>query len=143
MSQGLYRKVRMMIDIYCVVGIPLALWILINYVVGIIALVMIITVTLLRRRFLDDKTERLVSGAFPVVVSNTEHTGDAARSRTDARPIRVMSLAAFLATCLVASGVVIALANGSPFPWIPVGCVLVVWAGVGLTALGHHFGQRS
>lgn len=47
----LYRKVSIVIDIFCVVGIPLVLGIVVNYVLGIVVLVIIGTVIVLRRRF--------------------------------------------------------------------------------------------
>jgi hypothetical protein len=137
MSQSLYRKVRMMIDIYCVVGIPLGLWILTNYVVGIIALVMIITVTLLRKRFLDEKAENLVLGVAPSGGFSGEKAAD---SQVDGRPVRIMVFAAALVTVIPIVSLGIHLASGEDFPIWLIGCVAAIWFGVAMTAVGQWLG---
>jgi hypothetical protein len=139
--QGLYRKVSITIDIICLIGFPLVLGIIVNYMLAIGVLVFVATVTVLRRRFLDEKTEKLVLGAIPSTRRDGEKTSSLADCRP-IRPIRLMALTALLMTCLVAGGVVIAFAVGSPFPWIPVGCLVMVWVGVAIIALSHHFRQR-
>jgi len=104
MSPDIYRKARVVIDIYYVVAIPLAQGIVTNYVVGIVALIMGAAVTLLRRRFLDEQAEILVLGDFPATGPRGRRAGEKVSSRADGRSIRVMALAALAATCLERRG---------------------------------------
>jgi hypothetical protein len=138
-NKTLYRKVSATIDILCVIGFPLALGILVNYVLGVGVLVFVVIVTLLRRRFLDEKAQGLVLGGIPRSGRKDE---TAASSRAGDKPIRIMALAVLLATCLVVVRVVVALSVGDSFPWIPVVCLLAIWFGVAMVAVGNRLGRR-
>lgn len=119
------------------------LGILVNYVLGIGLMAFVFAVALWRRRYLDDKVERAVLGTLPAAFPGNERRIEQNSSGADGGPIRVMILVTLLMTGLVVAGMVIAIAAGSAFSWIPVGCLLLVWIGVALTALGNYFGRRS
>ena len=137
--KSLYRKVSVAIDIMCLIGIPLALGILINYVLAISVFAIIAVVTVFRRRVLDEKAEKLVLGAAPSLGCPGEKTAD---SQADGRPIRVMALAAVLITAGAIVSLAIHLASGEAFPVLLIGCVAASWFGVAMTAVGRRLGRR-
>jgi hypothetical protein len=137
--QRLYRRTSITIDILCLVVIPLVLGIVINYVLAIGVFIIIGAVTVFRRRFLDEKAEKLVLGATPSLGYSDEQT---AGSQTDGRPIRIMVLAAALITAGAIVSLVIHLTSGPAFPIWLIGCVVAIWFGVGMTAVGHRLGRR-
>src|ERR1700685_2353386 len=108
-SQRFYRKTSITIGIMCLIGIPLALGILINYVLAIGVFAIIAVVTVLRRMFLEQKPEKLVLGAAPSLGYSDAQT---ASSPADGRPIRIMVLAAALVTAGAIVSFVIHLTSG-------------------------------
>jgi hypothetical protein len=137
--QRLYRRTSITIDILCLVGIPLVLGIVINYVLAISVFAIIAVVTFFRRRFLDEKAEKLVLSVTPSLGYSDEQT---ASSQTDGRPIRIMVLAAALITAGAIVSLVIHLTSGPPFPIWLIGCVVAIWFGVAMTAVGQWLGRR-
>jgi uncharacterized membrane protein len=141
-NQHLYRKISTTIDIICVIGFPLVLGILINYVLAIGVFVIIASVTLLRRRFLGERAEKLVLGAVP----STRRDGEKDDSLVDSRPngpLRIMAVATLVMTCLLTVRLIASFGLGSPIPWIPVGCLVIVWVGVAIFAFGYRFKRHS
>jgi hypothetical protein len=104
-TQSLYRKVSVTIDILCVVGFPVGLGIAINYVLGICVFAIIAVVAVLRRRFLDDKAERLVVGAVPRYGGSSEES--------DGRAVLIMVLAAALITVAAIVSLIVHLGAGA------------------------------
>jgi len=137
--QRLYRRTSITIDILCLVGLPLVLGVLVNYVLGIGLFAFIGVVTVLRKRFLDEKTEKLVLGMVP---SGRQTDEMPASSQTDGSPIRVMALAAVLITVGAIVSLAIHLASGEAFPLLLIGCVAAIWFGVAMTAVGQRRGRR-
>jgi hypothetical protein len=137
MDERLYRKVRTVIDIYLLVGIPLGVGIVINYVLGIGVLGIIATVTIWRRRFVDERFQELIIEASPRGKRRSEPTGRLSK------PGEIMALSALVTTCLIAGRMIVDLYVGRPFPWVPASCLLIVWVGVGIVALSHYLRQRS
>ena len=90
----LYSRTTITIDILCLVGLPIVLGVLVNYVLGIGLFAFIGVVTVLRKRFLDDKTEKLVLGVVP---NGRQEDEMAASPREGRGPIRIMAFAAALA----------------------------------------------
>lgn len=128
------------IDIMCLIGIPLALGIVINYVLAIGVFAIIAVVTVFRRRFLDEKAEELVLGISP----SQGYTGEkTAGSQTDGRPIIIMVLAAALVTSIPIVSLVIHLASGEDVPIWLIGCIAAIWFGVAMTAVGQWLWRRS
>jgi hypothetical protein len=138
--QRLYRRTSITIDILCLVVIPLVLGIVVNYLLAISVFAIIAVVTFFRRRFLDEKAEKLFLGAAPNLGYPAEQT---ASSQTDGRPIRVMALAAALITAGAIVSLAIHLASGEAFPILLIGCVAAIWFGVAMTAVGQRLGRRS
>lgn len=137
--QRLYRRTSITIDVLCLVGFPLVLGILVNYVLGIGTLVFLTVIIVLRRRFLDEKAEKIVLGS----ALNLGYPADGATgSPTDGKPIRIMMLAAVLVTAIPIVSLVIHLTSGEGFSIWPIGCIAAIWFGVGMTAFGHRLGHR-
>jgi hypothetical protein len=138
--QSLYRRVSIVIDITCLVGFPLALGIVVNYVLAVGVFAIIAAVTVFRRRFLDDKAEKLVFG----ISLSQSHTGEkTASSQADGRPIRVMVLAAALVTAGAIVLLVIYVTSGQSVPIWLIGSVVAIWFGVTMTAVGRRLGRRE
>ena len=131
-DDSLYRRVSLAIDIMCLVGFPLGLALFVNYVLAIGVLAIIAVVTFLRRRFLDEKAAAVVEGVGP----SRDHTGK------DCQPVRVMTLAALLATVCVMVPLGIQLASGVTVAMWLVACLAVIWFGVAMVAVGRWLGRQ-
>jgi hypothetical protein len=134
-TQSPYRKVSVTIDILCLVGFPIGLGIAINYVLGICVFAIIAIVTVLRRRFLDDKAEKLVVGAVPRYEGSSE--------KIDGRPVLIMVSAAALVTVAPIVSLIIHLGAGEGFPTWLIGCIAMIWFGVAMVAVGRWLARRS
>lgn len=137
-SQDLYRKVALALDILCLVGFPLALGILVSPVLAISVFAIIAVATALRRRFLDEKAERLVLG---VAITGERAEEKVADSRADSRPVRIMVAGAVVVTAVPIVSLAIHLVSGKGFPvWLIV-CTGAIWFGVIMTAVGQWLGR--
>jgi hypothetical protein len=138
-QKRLYRNTLFAMDVLLLVGIPLALGILTNFVVAVIAFVMASVLIYMRKRLLDEKAEKLVLGTAPSLGDPGEKT---ASSPTDGRPITVMVLAAALVTAGPIISLAVHLGSGEAFPIWLIGCIAAIWFGVGMTAVGQWLGRR-
>jgi len=139
--QRLYRDTLFAMDVLVLVGIPLALGILTNFVVAIIAFGMASVVIYVRKRFLDDRAKDIILDAVPR--PTTDQTEDGITGlRTNGGPTAIMALAASVITVSVVIPLAVRAASGEAFLIWPIICIGVIWFAVAMTAVGQRLGRR-
>jgi hypothetical protein len=141
-QKRLYRNTLFAMDVLVLVGILLALGILTNFVVSIIAFVMASVVIYVRKRFLDDKAKDIILDAVPRPA--TDQTKDGITElRTSGRPTVIMALAASVITVSVVIPLAVRAVSGEAILIWPIICIGVIWFGVAMTVIGRWLGRRS
>jgi hypothetical protein len=138
--QRLYCNTLFAMDVLLLVGIPLALGILTNFVVAIIALVMASVVIYVRKRFLDDKAKDIILDAMPRPTTDQIEDGTTTGLRTSGGPTAIMALAASVITVSVVIPLAVRAASEEAILIWPIICIGLIWFGVAMTAVGRWLG---